>query len=176
MVRSIFLSLIFCFSSLVIASNGDKSATSDDLRSMLLNLKPNQIGLNKDNYPYEVFAVAMETGVPTGSYMLSAIADGSTSLYFSNGGGIIGGGEHEKVREASLYLLSGAEHFKNKTKATSSFPKPNDGEVIFYFITFNGVKSYHANEIDLGGKKDELSGLFYAAHNVITELRNTEEK
>jgi hypothetical protein len=176
MRHSIFVVLFLFLGSSAIANEATPPEMSDELRTMVLNLDPKDIGLNKDNFPYSVFAIVMETGVAEGSYMLSSIADGSTSLYFSNGGGIIGGGEHKSVREASMYFLSSAEHFLSKAKAVTSFPKPNEGNVIFYFITFDGVKSYNALEADLGNEKDELSGLFFAAHSVVSELRNTENK
>ena len=157
------------------AADTTPSQMYDELRSMVLNLNPKDIGLTKDNFPHPVFALVMETGFPEGSFTLSVVADGSTSLYFSNGGGIIGGGEHENVREVSGYLLSGAQHFYKKAKKAAAFPKPEAGEVIFYFITFDGVRSYSALENNLGNEKDELSDLFFAAHNVITELRKVEE-
>ena len=157
------------------AADTTPSQMSDELRSMVLNLKPKDIGLSKENFPHPVFALVMETGFPEGSFTLSVVADGSTSLYFSSGGGIIGGGEHENVREASGYLLSGAQHFYKKAKKVTDFPRPEPGKVIFYFITFDGVRSYTAKEDDLGNEKDELSDLFFAAHNVITELRKIEE-
>jgi hypothetical protein len=157
------------------AADTTPSQMSDELRSMVLNLKPKDIGLSKENFPHPVFALVMETGFPEGSFTLSVVADGSTSLYFSSGGGIIGGGEHENVREASGYLLSGAQHFYKKAKKVTDFPRPEPGKVIFYFITFDGVRSYTAKEDDLGNDEDELSDLFFAAHNVITELRKIEE-
>jgi len=142
---------------------------------MVLSLNPSDIGLTKKNFPHPVFALVMETGVPDGSFVLSSVADGSTSIYFSNGGGIIGGGEHENVREASGFLLSEAQRFYKKAQKVTVFPNPESGKVIFYFITFDGVRSYAALEDDLGKEKDELSELFFAAHNVITELRKIEE-
>ena len=157
------------------AADTTPSQMFDKLRSMVLNLNPNDIGLTKKNFPHPVFALVMETGFLEGSYTLSSVADGSTSLYFSNGGGIIGGGEHENVREASDYLLSGAQHFYEKAQRITVFPRPEAGRVIFYFITFDGVRSYTALEDDLGNEKDELSKLFIAAHRVITELRKIEE-
>lgn len=158
------------------AADTTSSQMSDKLRSMVLELNPSDIGLTKESFPYPVFALIMETGFPEGSFTLSAIADGSTSLYFSNGGGIIGGGEHETVREASAYLLSGAQHFYEKAERVTVFPRPRAGQVIFYFVTFDGVRSYTALEDDLGNEKDELSALFFAAHDVIAALRNIEGK
>jgi hypothetical protein len=157
------------------AADKTPSQMSDDLRSMVLNLKPKDISLTEENFPHPVFALVMETGFPEGSFTLSVVADGSTSLYFSSGGGIIGGGEHENVREASGYLLSGAQHFYKKAQKVTDFSRPEPGKVMFYFITFDGVRSYTAKEDDLGNEKDELSDLFFAAHNVITELRKIEE-
>ena len=157
------------------AADTTPSQMSDELRSMVLNLKPKDIGLSKENFPHPVFALVMETGFPEGSFTLSVVADGSTSLYFSSGGGIIGGGEHENVRETSGYLLSGAQHFYKKAQKVTDFPRPEPGKVMFYFITFDGVRSYTAKEDDLGNDEDELSDLFFAAHNVITELRKIEE-
>ena len=157
------------------AADTTPSQMFDELRSMVLGLNPNDIGLTKENFPHPVFALVMETGFPEGSFTLSSVADGSTSLYFSNGGGIIGGGEHENVREASGYLLSGAQHFYEKAHKVTVFPNPEAGNVILYFITFDGVRSYTALEDDLGNEKDELSYLFCAAQNVITELRKIEE-
>jgi len=147
----------------------------ENLRSMVLNLNPKDISITKNNFPHPVFAILMEIGLPEGSFTLSSVADGSTSLYFSSGGGIIGGGEHENVRKASGNFLTGAQHFYKKAKKVRTFPKPKSGNVIFYFITFDGVFSYSALEDDLGNEKDEFSDLFFAAHNVITELRQLEE-
>ena len=44
-----------------------------------------------------------------------------------------------------------------------------------FIVTFDEVRSYTALENDLGNEKNELSDLFFAAHNVITELRKIEE-
>lgn len=148
---------------------------NDELRLMVLNLSPKDIGITKENFPHPVFAIVMETGFPEGSFTLSSVADGSTSLYFSSGGGIIGGGEHERVRKASSYFLSGAQHFSEKGQKVTIFPKPAAGKVIFYFLTFEGVRSYTASEDDFGNQKNELSDLFFAAQNVITELRKIDE-
>lgn len=172
----VFLVVLMITGKSIFATEPTPSEVSDQLRSMVLNLDPKDVGITKDNFPNSVFAFVMETGLAEGSYTLSSIADGSTSLYFSGGGGIIGGGEHKNVREASMYLLSGAEHFHHKAENIISFPKPTNGMVIFYFITFDGVKSYQAKEQDLGNGNDELSSLFFAAHNVITELRGTQAK
>lgn len=147
----------------------------DGMRSMALNLKAEELGLTPENFPDEVFGLLMETGFEKGSFTLLVLADGTTSLYFSNGGGIIGAGTHEAVKKASSVLLVGANHFWPKTKSTSTFPYPSGGEVRFYFIGRSGVTVYSARERDLGENRDPMSQLFYASHRVISELRKIEE-
>jgi len=175
LILSVLLLTLTGIWEISMAENTSPGQMSDELRSMVLNLNPADIGINTENFPHPVYAVVMETGFPEGSFTLSALADGSTSLYYNNGGGIIGGGEHDNVREATGYFLSGAQHFYKEGQKVTSFPRPKAGNVIFYFISFDGVYSYVAVEDDLGNERDKLSNLFFAAHNVITELRTIEE-
>lgn len=156
-------------------ANENKS-TSADLRKMVFDLNPNDIGLSKESFGHPVWGMVMETGFPEGAFTLVALAEGTTSLYFSNGGGIIGGGEHESVREASGYFLTGAQQFYESGTKVKEYPSAKDGEVKFYFLTYDGVLMYSAIEDKLGNEKDPLSNLFFAAHEVISELRKTQEK
>lgn len=157
------------------AAEPTPSEMSDQMRSRILNLNPNEIGVTPEKFPHPVFAVIMETGYPNGSFTLSTIADGSTSLYFSSGGGVIGAGEHQAVRDASGQMLSGAQQFYGLAEKVSAYPYPEPGQVIFYFMTFDGVHSYAALEEDLGRQRDELSSLFFAGHAVIAEIRKLQE-
>ena len=160
----------------IMAKLNRNKALYSDLRNMVFNLNPKDIGLSKQSFGYPVWGVIMETGFAEGSFTLVVMADGTTSLYFSNGGGIIGGGEYETVRKASGYLLAGAQHFYKKGNTATKYPSPSDGEVKFYFLTYDGVLVYSAPEEKLSIAEDELSSLFFAAHGVINELRKIKEK
>ena len=160
----------------LMAEAEEYKVTSADLRKMVFNLNPNEIGLSKESFGYPVWGIVMETGFPDGSFTLVSLAEGTTSLYFSNGGGIIGGGEHDSVREAAGYYLTGAQHFYENAKKVTEYPAPTNGEVKFYFLTYEGVRMYSAPEEKLGNEKDELSNLFFAAHRVISELRKIGQK
>ncbi len=153
------------------ANPGDMSK---ELRTMVLKLSPSDIGINKKDYPHKVWGIVMETGVEKGYYTLVALADGSTSLYFSTGGGIIGAGEHANVKKASQQLLVLANQSVEHAVPTKSFPPPMNEKTTFYFLTFDGVKAYSASEEMLGEQKDRLSNLFHAAHSVIAEVRQAE--
>ena len=51
---------------------------------------------------------------------------------------------------------------------------PADGETRFFFLTFDGIRSYAAREVELGEERDSLSPLFHAGHSVITAVRQAQ--
>jgi hypothetical protein len=116
-------------------------------------------------------AVFMETGYPEAVATLMAAADGTTSLYFSNGGGVIGGGEHEPVRVAAASFLNLASTFVDDMQATETYPLPTEGSVRFYVVHRNGVRTAEAVEDDLGNMRHKLSSLFHQGHEVIAAIR-----
>jgi hypothetical protein len=82
-----------------------------------------------------VWGVLMEMGYPEGWATLVALSDGTGSLYLSSGGGIIGGGFHEKVKKAAIDLcrLAGGPVFSGPI--VRDFPTPNPGRIRFYILT-----------------------------------------
>ena len=151
----------------------EPDATTQGLRRMALTLTPDAIGLSRATYPHEVWGIVMETGLEGGSYTLVSLADGTTSLYFSTGGGIIGAGAHAPVRQASQQFIGLANDALAAARPTDAYPLPEAGETVFYFLTFDGVRRYAAREADLGEMRDRLSTLFHAGHGVITAVRQT---
>jgi hypothetical protein len=115
----------------------------------------------------------METGFPKSVATLVAFADGSTSLYFSNGGGVIGAGEHESVRRAADELLSSAEQHIALFVPANRTPLPGLGRVCFYVHSFGGIQTAEAAEDDLGYGRHPLSNVFHSAQGVITAIRET---
>ncbi len=143
------------------------------MRDMILKLDDEQIGELKDQ---PVWAVLMETGYPEAAATLVAVADGAASLYFSNGGGMIGAGEHASVRPASLALVKSAEGYLADMKRVEAFPMVTPGNTTFYVVTPKGVFTHTAKEDDLGEKRDKLSELFHQGQELITRMRLAEEK
>lgn len=152
----------------------EPEAVTQDLRMMALTLTPDAIGISQKTYPHEVWGVLMETGMEGGAvYTVVALADGTTSLYFSTGGGVIGAGEHASVRQASSEFIVLANSAIAAANPTASYPLPKVGQTTFYFLTLRGVKTYSAKEVDLGEMRDGLSNLFHAGHGVIAAVRQT---
>lgn len=146
-----------------------------DLRQQLLTLDPKTVGLSP-SASNRVWAVLMETGYPEAVVTLASVGDGTVSLYFSNGGGIIGVGEHEEARKAGLELISAAQAVLESTQHTDTFPLPENGHTRFHIMTFDGAYTAGALEQELGGNQHRLSPLFYKAQEVITHARQIEER
>jgi hypothetical protein len=141
------------------------------LRDQVLGLEPGAVGAAPTRARPHVWGVLMETGYPEAVATLVVLADGTTSLYFSNGGGVIGAGAHQTVRTAGEKLLAAGEaHFSAFTPAIDH-PLPGVGRVRFILRTFDKTMATEAAEADLGGGRHPLSRLFYAAHGVITAVR-----
>jgi len=83
----------------------DKPADAPALRAKLLRAKPADFGLAATPELPRVWGAMMEMRIGAADVSLVVVAEGSTSLYFSTGGGVIGGGEHESVRAANRKLL-----------------------------------------------------------------------
>ena len=71
---------------------------SQQLRAEALARSAQDLGLSSSPEDPTVFGILMETGYPEAVATLAVFVEGSTSLYFSSGGGIIGAGEHDSVR------------------------------------------------------------------------------
>ena len=165
-----------CASLLSAAAVADSAEVIAELRGLAFALDPAEIGISRENFAHPVWGMLMETGFADGYFTLLTLADGSTSLYFSSGGGMLGAGEYASVRRAVGHYLSGAQYFFERAEPVDEYPRPAPGKVTFYFLAFDGVFAYTASERRLGVGDDELSNLFYAAHGVIDEIRKLENR
>ncbi len=119
-----------------------------------------------------LLALLMETGYPEGVATLVGVVDGSASLYFSNGGGVIGAGHHAEVARATRRWLESATDILERLAAWDDDPRlPGEGLTQFVAVTPDGLRGAVAPEEELGEERHELSPLFHAGHDVITQIR-----
>ena len=143
------------------------------MRQQVLELDGDALGELKSK---PVWAVLMETGYPEAAFTLVAVVDGTASLYFSNGGGIIGAGEHDQVRRTALSLVDRGEKFWSHMKQVDAFPNVSPGNTTFYLVTPRGIFSHTAKEDDLGEGRDKLSELFHQGHALIAQMRTADDQ
>jgi hypothetical protein len=141
-----------------------------DIRKMAFTAKADQIGL--DNIGEDkVYGLITEMGMDVGSATVISFLTGDTSLYLSSGGGFIGAGQHEEVREMVSEKVEGFQKYLSKAKKISEPELPKDGKVNFNFLTKNGIYSVTQSMIDLETGKSELSDLFLEVNEIISEIR-----
>lgn len=146
------------------------------MRNQALNLEPEDIGVHPTKGLKHVYGILMEIGHPEGVVTLIVLADGTVSLYYENGGGLIGaGGETDVHKAAEDFLKVVEDHHRHFSEAHVG-KLPEDGQVLFYVLTYRrGILTGEAMENKLGDKTHGLTEVFFAGHNVISELRKIEE-
>ena len=145
------------------------------LRDMALTVDPAALGLGREEVD-EVWGVVMDTVFDDGEwYTLVTFAEGTTSLYTSGSFGGIGAGEHDAVRAAGQVLLDGVREQLSLFSDDSSTGLPAPGFVAIRAMTFSGRRVVTAVEADLGEGRHPASPVFYAAHEVITKVREADD-
>src|SRR5216683_2144775 len=145
------------------------------LREQILRLDPATAGMRRRPGGSVVWGALMEMGYPNGIATIVALADGTTSMYTSTGGGILGGGAHRAVATAThAFLESVADHL-GELRPDPGEALPVPGQVIIRALTYTGHLSGQAPEDDLGNRRHSLAPVFYAGHEVITQLRLIDE-
>lgn len=146
------------------------------LRSHILNLSPAEIGLSPSSITPHVWGVLMETGYTVGTSTLVSLADGTTSLFYSTGGGLLGSGEYSPVAKASKALVSQAENHLQHMSSANEFPLPEVGQVRFILLTYAGIFSAVVPEKTIASGAHQLSPLFKLANDTLSQLRLLAEK
>jgi hypothetical protein len=176
LLMSGFLSFLSgLFSSGSSAADYQVAEVYSRLRNMVFSIKPENLGVTFAQ-PDEVWGVLMETGYPEAVATLVALADGTVSLYFSGGGGIIGLGPHPGPKQAAQSLLSLSQQFSKQAQKTTIYPLPKPTYTRFYLLTRTGVVTVEAKEEDLGYGRHPFSPLFLKGHELMTEVRKVDEK
>lgn len=143
------------------------------LRDLTLRGDVPPSGLARTSTHPNVWAVLLEMGFDSGAATLCAVADGTTSLYLSSDGGVLGAGAHPSVRAASEALLCAAQSHLDELSPVEATPLPGPGRVRFYVRTDRGTLGAEAAQAELGAGGHLLSPLFFAGDAVLSALRAT---
>jgi hypothetical protein len=147
-----------------------------DLRGRFLGGSRAHFGLPPPTPEAAAWGVLMEMSYPEGTATLVSLIDGNASLYFSGGGGVIGGGNHAPVSAAARDFVRLASAKLPAMEAAATQPLPPAGLTSFYVLTDGGPRTLSAPEEELGEGQHAMSDLFYAGQEVITQLRVISER
>ena len=149
---------------------GRGSSRYMEMRSAVLEADPASIKVPEGQWPGASVAM-MEIVVDDATASIVAVADGTVSLYLSNGGGTIGAGEYLSARQAGLRFLRAAADHAPWMTGTTEFPLPTAGNVRFHVRTPDGDFSSEVAEDRLRARRDDLAPLYLAGQDVVTEIR-----
>jgi hypothetical protein len=140
------------------------------LRERVLRLTPEDIGLKEPSERPAVWGIVIETAHPDAVASLVALADGSVSLYVSDGNGCVGCGGQREVRWAGADLLQIAEKSRLLAAATSDIALPPEGYVRFYLLTRDGLSSVQTRLEDINKIDERLGVLYFAGQRVLAAI------
>ena len=144
------------------------------LRSQLFAVAAASLGIEPTEDLVQVWGGVMELGMPEGAATIASLADGTTSMYLSTGGGVIGGGEHEHVAAASIRFLQRLEQELDQLPPDESMDLPDPDSVAFYAFTYRGRRRREETEQAVSSEDHPLFRLYAAGHGMITALREAE--
>ena len=147
----------------------------DRLRQAVLKLDPHKAGLVSAAESSRLYGILVETGYPGATVTLVVLNDGTTSLYFSNGGGFIGCGRSPAVQRASQALMHCAGNHLDQMRQIQTCELPETGRVSFHLLAYNGVYAADCDLDALTSGRHPLSELYQAAQAVITQVRLLDE-
>lgn len=152
------------------ASASQHSSVYRQMREQALTTPPEELEFER-RWP-RVFGSLMELGLPSGHVaMLVVFADGTTSLYSSAGGGIVGSGSQRTVRRASDEFMEAATAANRAMADAGESPVPAPGRVRFYLRTTGGLRTAEAGEDELKAGSHALSPLYTAGQAVLAQVR-----
>jgi hypothetical protein len=121
-----------------------------------------------------VLGVIMDLGYDTAIVSVVGLADGTASMYISNGGGMIGLGENPTVAEAAKRWVAVAEAANGLVEREAD-GLPPEGSVRFNVLTTGPVLVGEATEAELQEGSHPLSPLYAAGQDLIGEIRKVDE-
>jgi len=154
----------------------NKQNTFNDLRAIAFGMSPKDLALSLPPDKTVVYGIIMDWGIDTSTVMVVSFQTGDASLYLSTGGGVIGGGQHQNVSNASKQFVDLGQGYLDKATKTETTALPHPDEVKFYLLTNKGTFVGQDLMKNFENSASPWLPLFEAGNKVLTELRLTTEK
>jgi hypothetical protein len=106
---------------------------------------------------------------------LAAFTTGDLSLYFSNGGGILGGIQHEKVAGLVRKTIPLLGPLTPQLERSDDIDPPKPGEITFTILTDEGRFRSRLDAMPERNKENVNFQLLALSQGLVTELRKASE-
>jgi len=151
---------------------GNERNVYSGLRQQILTLDPASMHLAPSAEHPHLYGGLMEMGMGGDVATLVALADGTTSLYWSTGGGIIGAGFHEVVKGPSKAFLAALERHVDEFGPDPGGATPTAAMIHLRALSFDRGRLLAAGlEADFGEKRNPMWDVFFAGHALIAAIR-----
>ncbi len=163
--------IVLAVVALVLAGNArrneSKAAVAQALRRAVLDKVPegNTAGVD------EPVLVVMDMVYPGAVVSVMSATTGDASIYYSNGGGVLGGIGDENVRTAAKAFVQEVARQRGQFAAVTDYAYPTGSNVRFFLRTPKGVYMAEAPKESLLNGPSALATAFLRAQDVITQLR-----
>jgi hypothetical protein len=144
------------------------------LRDTVLSLDPSSVGIHHTPDTPNVWGLVMDWTVDEAVATVVSLADGTTSLYLSTGGGSIGAGEHPAAAAASVRALRISEGMVDDVPPATSSPLPVRGRTALTLLTFSGLRRFEDTHVAFENGTSKLSPVADAMQEVINEIRTAQ--
>ena len=148
------------------------------LRSIIFNTDPASQDIKPTDELPNVWAVLIEVSSesPRLTITLRTLADGSTSIYASEGAAFINIGDLPEIADVAKHVLPSAEKVIAIAQSTTDFPIPAIGTVNFYIFTYSGVLMKNIEEEDLINNDQPFGRLYRAFREILHRNRLLRER
>ncbi len=145
------------------------------LRELALSMRPDQLDLAENLARRAAYGIVMDMALEEAVVTLTSFISGDASLYFSTGGGVLGGGGQAAVSEAAKAFVRLSSSCLDRAVPAPDHAVPPVGRVFFYLLTLEGVHRAEASYEDLTAGQGPLAALFAAGQEVIAQFRKIQE-
>jgi hypothetical protein len=139
------------------------------LRDRALRMQPPS-DISSDDEP---FALVTDVGYATGTATILTTTDGEASIYFSRDGSYVRGYGNPSIGVAARWSVEIAGESIQHFHPSDRFPVAREGEVTFYLLSANGVRSARISLESMGSHAGAFTNLFAAIKRVLLSFRAT---
>ena len=148
---------------------------SAELRLLALKATPGSLGLDPSSFARTAWGTVVDMSRAQGGTMIIAcMAGGNTSIYFSEGGGVLGAGSNAAVAASAAKLIDDASSRLIDAPSSQTTDLPPPGSVAFIGLFSSGRRRVTEAESVLASGKSPFSQTYRLAQQVFAAVQKTQ--
>jgi hypothetical protein len=141
------------------------------LREVAFSTKSEDVEVKAEPGQERAYGVIMEYWQGDAIVTVVGFASGDSSIYYSTGGGLIGGRREPLVASAAGSLVATAQVELPDVPRVTAYPTPDPGKVTIYVLTTAGLRGVQAAQGEMATAEYRLNPLYAGAQKIVSEFR-----